>query len=47
MVTYVVKGLAPDVSIAEIVSGAFPFLIIDLLMIVILCVFPGMTSILL
>jgi C4-dicarboxylate transporter DctM subunit len=47
LVTYVVKGLAPDVSIAEIVGGAFPFLVIDLLMIVILCFCPWMTSILL
>ena len=47
LVTYVVKGLAPDVSISEIVKGAFPFLVIDVLMIVVLCVCPWMTSILL
>ncbi len=47
LVTYVVKGLAPDIPITEIVKGAMPFLVIDLLMILILCFCPWMTSILL
>jgi C4-dicarboxylate transporter DctM subunit len=46
LVTYVVKGLAPDVTISEILSGAMPFLIIDGLMIVILSVFPQLVHIL-
>jgi C4-dicarboxylate transporter DctM subunit len=37
---YVVKGIAPDMSIARIMKGALPFLIILLLGIVILCFFP-------
>jgi C4-dicarboxylate transporter, DctM subunit len=39
---YVVKGIAPDMSIARIMKGALPFLIILLLGIVILCLFPGL-----
>jgi C4-dicarboxylate transporter DctM subunit len=37
---YVVKGIAPDMSIARIMKGALPFLIILLLGIVLLCLFP-------
>jgi C4-dicarboxylate transporter DctM subunit len=37
---YVVKGIAPDMSIARIMKGALPFLLILLLGIVILCLFP-------
>jgi C4-dicarboxylate transporter DctM subunit len=47
LATYVVKGIYPEASIGEIVGGAMPFLVIDVLMILLLCVFPGMTSILL
>lgn len=47
LVTYVVKGLVPDVSITEIIKGAMPFLVIDILMIIVLCFCPWMTSILL
>ncbi len=47
LVTYVVKGLTPDVSISEILRGSMPFLIIDLIMILLLCFIPGMTSVLL
>ena len=41
LAAYVVKGLAPDVSLNEIVMGALPMLLIDIVMIVLLCIFPG------
>jgi C4-dicarboxylate transporter DctM subunit len=47
LVTYVVKGLAPDVTISEILGGAMPFLVIDGAMIVILSVFPQLVHVLL
>jgi C4-dicarboxylate transporter DctM subunit len=47
LVTYVVKGLVPDVTITEILKGAMPFLVIDMIMVLLLCFFPWMTSILL
>jgi C4-dicarboxylate transporter DctM subunit len=41
LAAYVVKGLAPDVSLNDIVMGALPLLLIDLVMIILLCIFPN------
>lgn len=38
--TYVVKSVAPQVSISKIVQGSAPFLVLDLVVIVILAIFP-------
>lgn len=46
LAAYVVKGLAPDVSLNEIVAGALPMLLIDVVMIVLLCIFPQIALIL-
>ena len=46
LAAYVVKGLAPDVSLNEIVSGALPMLLIDVVMILVLCVFPQVALVL-
>ncbi|MBN9263117.1 MAG: TRAP transporter large permease, partial [Hyphomicrobium sp.] len=41
---YVMKGVAPDVSLTNIFMGALPFVILMLLMIVLLCIFPGIVT---
>jgi C4-dicarboxylate transporter DctM subunit len=41
---YVMKGVAPDVSLTTILMGALPFVILMLLTIVLLCVFPGIVT---
>ncbi len=37
---YIVKNIAPDVPMAHVLLGAAPFLLIDILVIVLLCVWP-------
>jgi C4-dicarboxylate transporter DctM subunit len=37
---YVVKNIAPDVPMAKVLLGVIPFVIIDLLVITILCIWP-------
>ena len=37
---YVVKNIAPDVPMAKVLLGVVPFVIIDLLVIVLLCIWP-------
>ena len=37
---YVVKNIAPDVPMSQVLLGVIPFVIIDLLVIVLLCIWP-------
>jgi TRAP-type mannitol/chloroaromatic compound transport system permease large subunit len=37
---YVVKNIAPDVPMSQVLLGVIPFVLIDLLVIVLLCVWP-------
>jgi TRAP-type C4-dicarboxylate transport system permease large subunit len=37
---YVVKNIAPDVPMSQVLLGVTPFVIIDLLVIVLLCIWP-------
>ena len=41
---YVVQGIAPDVSIDEVLKGSFPFVIILLVSIVIISIFPELAT---
>ena len=41
---YVINGIAPDVSLRTILSGALPFVLLMLAGIVLLCVFPGIAT---
>jgi C4-dicarboxylate transporter DctM subunit len=37
---YVVQSIAPDIPMSQVLLGALPFVLIDLLLIVILCIWP-------
>ena len=41
---YVINGIAPDVPLRAILSGAAPFVLLMMLGIVVLCVFPGIVT---
>lgn len=41
---YVINGIAPDISLRKILAGSLPFVGCMALAIVILCVFPGLTT---
>ena len=38
---FVIKNIAPDISLTEIIWGVFPFVILMLLAVVLICVFPA------
>jgi C4-dicarboxylate transporter DctM subunit len=39
---YVVKGIAPDVPMSEVLKGVLPFVIIEMIVIAAVCVFPAL-----
>ena len=41
---FVINGITPDVSLGTILKGAFPFMLCMVLVILILCVFPGLAT---
>lgn len=41
---YVVQGIAPDVPLAKVLWDLIPFLVIDSILIVLLCIFPEMAT---
>ena len=41
---YVVKNIAPDVPMSQVLLGVVPFVIIDLLVIVLLCIWPELAT---
>ncbi|MEY3907850.1 MAG: hypothetical protein RLZ52_917, partial [Pseudomonadota bacterium] len=41
---FVIQGIAPDISIGKILKGSFPFVLLMILQIVILCIFPEIAT---
>jgi len=41
---YVVQGIAPDVPLSKVLVALAPFLIIDLILLVLLCIFPELAT---
>ena len=41
---YIIKGITPDVSLSTILRGSFPFMMMMVLSIFILCVFPEIVT---
>jgi len=41
---FVIQGIAPDVSIGKILKGSFPFVLLMILQIVLLCIFPEIAT---
>ncbi len=39
---YIVKGIAPDVPLSQVLIGVLPFVIIEMIVIAAVCVFPGL-----
>jgi tripartite ATP-independent transporter DctM subunit len=43
---FVIKNIAPDIPLADVIWGVFPFVGLMLLAIILLCIFPGIATIL-
>lgn len=41
---FVIQGIAPDISIGKILKGSFPFVLLMILQIVLLCIFPEIAT---
>jgi TRAP-type C4-dicarboxylate transport system permease large subunit len=41
---YVINGIAPDITLQQILRGALPYMLCMVVAIVILCVFPGIAT---
>jgi tripartite ATP-independent transporter DctM subunit len=41
---FVIQGIAPDISIGKILKGSFPFVLLMILQIIILCIFPEIAT---
>jgi tripartite ATP-independent transporter DctM subunit len=41
---FVIKNIAPDISLKEIIWGVIPFVVLMLLAVVLICVFPGIAT---
>jgi len=41
---FVIKGIAPDISINKILKGSFPFVLLMILQIILLCIFPEIAT---
>ena len=41
---FVIKNIAPDITLCEIIYGVMPFVVIMLLSVVLLCVFPEIAT---
>ena len=41
---YIIKGITPDVSLSTILRGSFPFMMMMVLSIIILCIFPEIVT---
>jgi C4-dicarboxylate transporter DctM subunit len=39
---YIVKSIAPDVPMSNVLLGAAPFLVIDVIVIICVCIWPGL-----
>ncbi len=38
------KGIAPDISINKVLKGSFPFVLLMILQIILLCIFPEIAT---
>ena len=41
---FVIQGIAPDISIGKILKGSFPFVLLMMLQIILLCIFPEIAT---
>jgi tripartite ATP-independent transporter DctM subunit len=41
---FVIQGIAPDISIGKILKGSFPFVLLMILQIVLMCIFPEIAT---
>jgi len=41
---FVIKGIAPDISINKVLKGSFPFVLLMVLQIILLCIFPEIAT---
>ena len=43
---FVIKNIAPDIPLGEIIRGVLPFVILMLFAVVMICIFPGIATLL-
>ena len=41
---FIIKNIAPDISLAQVIKGTLPFLALMFLGILLLCLFPGIAT---
>jgi C4-dicarboxylate transporter DctM subunit len=41
---FVIKNIAPDIPLSDIIWGVLPFVVLMLLAVVLICVFPGIAT---
>jgi TRAP-type C4-dicarboxylate transport system permease large subunit len=41
---FVIKNIAPDIPLSEVIKGTIPFLALMFLAVILLCVFPGIAT---
>jgi C4-dicarboxylate transporter DctM subunit len=41
---FVIKNIAPDISLSEVIKGVLPFLALMFLAVILLCIFPGIAT---
>jgi TRAP-type C4-dicarboxylate transport system permease large subunit len=41
---FVIKNIAPDIPLSDVIKGTLPFLLLMFLAIILLCLFPGIVT---
>jgi TRAP-type C4-dicarboxylate transport system permease large subunit len=41
---FVIKNIAPDIPLRDVIWGVMPFVVLMMLAVVVLCVFPGIST---
>ena len=41
---FVIKNIAPDITLSEIIWGTLPFVILMMLAVLLICIFPGIAT---
>jgi TRAP-type C4-dicarboxylate transport system permease large subunit len=41
---FVIKNIAPDIPLGEIIRGVLPFVVLMLLAVLLICLFPGIAT---
>jgi TRAP-type C4-dicarboxylate transport system permease large subunit len=41
---FVIKNIAPDISLSEIIWGVMPFVVLMFVAVVLICIFPGIST---